>query len=74
MMQPEGVVRYGDSFGTPIPEELLAACRWWLGHHTPGEIGLEDLPTGKQTDGFSCGMLVGNAQEHYVDPSIPLAK
>ncbi|KAJ6595186.1 hypothetical protein DFH09DRAFT_1273244 [Mycena vulgaris] len=54
-----GVVRYGESFGTAIPEELLAACRWWLGHHTPGEIGLEDLPIGKQTGEFSCGIFSG---------------
>ncbi|KAJ7864094.1 hypothetical protein B0H14DRAFT_3605365 [Mycena olivaceomarginata] len=31
------------------------------------------LPIGKQEDGFSCGMLVDNAHQHFVDPSISLA-
>jgi hypothetical protein len=29
---------------------------------------------GQQEDGFSCGMLVDNAHQHFVDPSIPLTK
>ncbi|KAJ7824919.1 hypothetical protein B0H13DRAFT_1918890 [Mycena leptocephala] len=66
------VVRYGDSFKTPIPEDLLAACHWWLSQHTPTLAGLVDLPIAIQEDGHSCGMLVNNAKEHFVDPSIPL--
>ncbi|KAJ7805505.1 hypothetical protein B0H14DRAFT_2611277 [Mycena olivaceomarginata] len=44
MTQPEGVVRYGDSFGNKIPEELAAACRWWLNQHTSEDLELTDLP------------------------------
>jgi hypothetical protein len=66
------VVRYGDSFGSPIPEELAAACDWWLGQHTSLEIARADLPIGRQEDGFSCGMLVDNAHQHFVDPQTPL--
>jgi hypothetical protein len=66
------IVHYGDSFKTPIPEDLLAACRWWLSQHTPTLAVLADLPIAIQEDGNSCGMLVNNAQEHFVDPSIPL--
>jgi hypothetical protein len=29
MTQPVGVVRYGNSFGGEIPEELAAVCHWW---------------------------------------------
>jgi hypothetical protein len=72
MTQPGGIIRYGDSFGAPIPTELLSACRWWLSQHTAAEIRLEDLPIGKQKDGFSCGMLVDNAHQHFVDPSVSL--
>jgi hypothetical protein len=68
----ETVVRYGDSFQTPIPGELSAACRWWLGQHTPEQAELANLPITRQQDGHSCGMLVNNAQEHFLDPSIPL--
>ncbi|KAJ7794834.1 hypothetical protein B0H14DRAFT_3556186 [Mycena olivaceomarginata] len=57
MTQPVGLVRYGDSFGGEIPEELAAACH---------------LPIALQEDGYSCGILVDNAQQHFVDPSVPL--
>ncbi|KAJ6525012.1 hypothetical protein B0H19DRAFT_1340110 [Mycena capillaripes] len=66
------VVRYGDSFGSPILEELAAACDWWLGQHTFAEITRADLPIARQEDGFSCGMLVDNSHQHFVDPNIPL--
>ncbi|KAJ7689640.1 hypothetical protein B0H14DRAFT_2652727 [Mycena olivaceomarginata] len=72
MMQPEGMVRYGDSFGNEIPEELAAACRWWLNQHTSEDLELTDLPIARQEDGHSCGILVDNAQQHFVDPSVPL--
>ncbi|KAJ7881737.1 hypothetical protein B0H14DRAFT_3759288 [Mycena olivaceomarginata] len=72
MMQPVGVVRYGDSFGGEIPEELAAACRWWLNQHTAEKLELADLPIAHQEDGHSCGILVDNAQQHFVDPSVPL--
>jgi hypothetical protein len=52
---------------------LLSACHWWLRQHKAGEIGLENLPIGKQEDGFSCGILVDNTHQHFVDPSISLA-
>jgi hypothetical protein len=74
MMEPEGVIRFGNSFGSPILEELSAAGRWWLAQPTAAKIKLADLPIRHQEDGFSCGMLVGNVHERFVDPSIPLAQ
>ncbi|KAJ7321903.1 hypothetical protein DFH08DRAFT_1030560 [Mycena albidolilacea] len=68
----EVVVRYGDSFATPIPEEMGAALGWWLGQHTPKDIRFTDLPIARQTDSFSCGMLVGNANVHFTDPHVSL--
>ncbi|KAJ7869051.1 hypothetical protein B0H13DRAFT_2557989 [Mycena leptocephala] len=72
MTQPDGVLRYGDSFGGEIPEELAAASRWWLNQHTTAKLELAKLPIAPQEDGFSCGILVDNAQQHFVDPSVPL--
>ncbi|KAJ7861757.1 hypothetical protein B0H13DRAFT_2567768 [Mycena leptocephala] len=69
MTQPDGVLRYGDSFGA---EELAAASRWWLNQHTTAKLELAKLPIAPQEDGFSCGILVDNAQQHFVDPSVPL--
>ncbi|KAJ7812888.1 hypothetical protein B0H14DRAFT_3751873 [Mycena olivaceomarginata] len=68
------VVRYGDSFKSPIPAELLAACTWWLGQHTMTLAPVEhaELPIARQQDGHSRGMLVNNAHEHFIDPSVPL--
>ncbi|KAJ6456514.1 hypothetical protein C8R45DRAFT_580223, partial [Mycena sanguinolenta] len=66
------VVRYGDSLKAPIPEELLAACRWWLGQHTPTPVESADLAITRQLDGHSCGILVNNALEHFVNPSVSL--
>ncbi|KAJ7697278.1 hypothetical protein B0H14DRAFT_2649948 [Mycena olivaceomarginata] len=52
MMQPEGMVRYGDSFRNEIPEELAAACRWRLNQHTSEDLELTDLPIARQEDGI----------------------
>ncbi|KAJ7763024.1 hypothetical protein B0H16DRAFT_1311389, partial [Mycena metata] len=65
---------YGDGYGfrAEMPEKLLAAYRWWLGHHTSMDFSVGDLPIAMQTDAFSCGMLVGNSLEHFTDPSVLL--
>ncbi|KAJ7342480.1 hypothetical protein DFH08DRAFT_1012113 [Mycena albidolilacea] len=55
----EVVVHYGDSFATPIPEEMRAALRWWLGQHTPKDVRFTDLPIACQTDSFSCCFFIG---------------
>ncbi|KAF7366573.1 DDE superfamily endonuclease [Mycena sanguinolenta] len=55
---------------------IVFDCRdkpWWLGQHTPVPVAFADLPITPQADGHSCGILVNNAHEHFVDPSIPLA-
>ncbi|KAF7359565.1 hypothetical protein MVEN_00679900 [Mycena venus] len=72
MTQPNGVLRYGDSFGGEIPGELVAACRWWLNQHTTVKLELAGLPIVHQEDGHSCGILVDNAQQDFVDLSVPL--
>ncbi|KAJ7659435.1 hypothetical protein B0H14DRAFT_3702003 [Mycena olivaceomarginata] len=54
------------------PEELAAACRWWLNQHTAEKLELADLPIARQEDGHPCGILVDDTQQHFVDPSVPL--
>ncbi|KAK6966605.1 hypothetical protein R3P38DRAFT_3515194 [Favolaschia claudopus] len=72
LTEGNAVLRYGDSLGAEIPTEMAAACRWWLNQHTAEEISITNLPIAQQKDGFSCGMLVDNAQQHFVDPEVPL--
>ncbi|KAJ7472585.1 hypothetical protein FB451DRAFT_1213490 [Mycena latifolia] len=71
---PTTKILYGDSFGHPIPPTLLDACRWWISQHTEAHLALDKLPVGPQDDGFSCGMLVDNSLQHFVNPEIPLSK
>ncbi|KAJ7916450.1 hypothetical protein B0H13DRAFT_1871215 [Mycena leptocephala] len=74
LSRPAGEILYGDSFDKPIPASLLAALRWWISQHTGAHLGLGKLTIGVQEDGFSCAMLVDNAQQHFVDPEIPLTE
>jgi hypothetical protein len=70
---PTAVIHYGDSFGEPMPASLLAACRWWIAQHSEAQLVLKDLPISTQSDGFSCGMLVDNSLQHFVDSQILLS-
>ncbi|KAJ6521894.1 hypothetical protein B0H10DRAFT_396249 [Mycena sp. CBHHK59/15] len=56
-----------------MPASLLTTCRWWMGQHSQAQVDLEKLPIANQTDGFSCGMLVDNCLQHFVDPEIALS-
>ncbi|KAJ7473130.1 hypothetical protein B0H11DRAFT_2037380 [Mycena galericulata] len=55
-----------EKFSTAIPSPNL--------FHLPSHLDLDRLPTGTQTDGFSCGMLVDNSHQHLIDPEIALTK
>jgi hypothetical protein len=69
----EHVIRYGDSFGTTIPGEILSAFRWWLAQHTTEDFGVEVLPMASQTDSHSCGYFAANGLYHHAIPdSFPL--
>ncbi|KAF8172184.1 hypothetical protein K438DRAFT_1981629 [Mycena galopus ATCC 62051] len=76
LSHPTGKILYGDALegSAPIPTSLHAACRWGISQHTDAQLLLENFPMGIQQDGFSCGMLVGNGLEHFVDPEIALPK
>jgi hypothetical protein len=70
-----GVTRYGDSFQTPIPEEIRAAYEWWMNQHKPERLTSNDLPISHQLDGHACGFFAMNALEHHIDPEgCPLLK
>ena len=69
----KGEIRYGDSFGTGIPERLQSAFIWWLRQHHIFDPSIQQLPVTTQTDGHSCGILADNALCHFVNPiSSPL--
>jgi hypothetical protein len=65
----KGEIRYGDSFGTGIPERLKSACVWWLRQHHIFDPSIRQLPITTQTDGHSCGILTDNALHHFVNPT-----
>jgi hypothetical protein len=67
------VIRFGDSFGAAIPEDMLGAYRWWLAQHTTEAFAIETLPMTPQTDTHSCGYLANNGLHHFAIPdSFPL--
>ncbi|KAJ6621668.1 hypothetical protein B0H10DRAFT_2187938 [Mycena sp. CBHHK59/15] len=72
--KPVTQILYADSFGKTIPPSLFAAFRWVVDQHTTAAESAGKLPVGPQQDGFSCGMLVDNSLQHFVDPAIPLSK
>jgi hypothetical protein len=72
--KPVTQILYADSFGKSMPPSLFAAFRWVVDQHTTAAQSPGKLPVGPQQDGFSCGMLVDNSLQHFVDPAIPLSK
>jgi len=60
-------IAVGDSFKKPHPSFLSAASRW-VERHMNCTYKQVTLPCVDQNDGFSCGILVMDAIEHYLDP------
>jgi hypothetical protein len=48
---------HGDPFGTRISAEYRTIIDWWTQHHVGVCFTLHELPTGRQLDNFSCGIL-----------------
>jgi hypothetical protein len=63
-------IRYGDSFGTTMPGDILAAYRWWLAQHTEEEFEVETLTITAQTDSHSCGYFSSNSLYHHAIPDL----
>jgi hypothetical protein len=66
----EHVIRYGDSFGAAIPDDMLCAYRWWLAQHTNATFKTAVLPVTTQTDAHSCGYLANNCLHHFAIPEM----
>jgi len=64
----QGVTHYGDSFKTPIPEEIHAVYEWWMNQHRPKRLTSNHLPISHQLDGHACGFFAINALKHHVHP------
>ena len=64
-------INYGDSLGEPIPSKLYSAYTWWLQQHNPAiTSSLATLPVTDQTDSYSCGILMVNSLQHFVNPTM----
>lgn len=50
-------ILYGDPFGNRISAEHHTIINWWTEHHVGVHFTLHDLPTKRQVDNFSCGIL-----------------
>ena len=78
---PQHQILYGDSLRNPIPRHVYCACEHWVrtliqqsaNLGDDGEINADELPTGHQTDGTSCGLFALNsiAHHHFGFPLLP---
>jgi hypothetical protein len=68
----ERLIAYGDSLRWPRPARLVSQIRRWMSILEVDALpfDLEDLPTARQDDGYSCGVVSWNATErrHYHVP------
>ncbi|KAK7005550.1 hypothetical protein R3P38DRAFT_2933871 [Favolaschia claudopus] len=53
----KGMVGYGDGFGKKVPDILRQHVDWWLFEHLGVTFKWKNLPTTKQTDAHSCGLI-----------------
>jgi hypothetical protein len=66
-------IHYGDSVGSLIPTNLLAAYQWWMQQHCSSSFELDNLPITQQEDESSCGILADNTLTHLTFPDeVPL--
>jgi uncharacterized coiled-coil protein SlyX len=69
------MIRYGNSYGTEMPPDLVEACQWWLSQHAATPFAVEVLPITAQSsdDTSSCGFLSDNSLGHFAFPNtVPL--
>ena len=62
-------IRYGDSMGGSINEDLEAVLTWWTHQHTGRHFMTSYLPITRQRDGHSCGILAWNALAVHILPT-----
>ena len=70
---PQHQILYGDSLRNPIPRRVYRACERWVrtlirrsaNLGDDGEINVNELPTGHQTDGTSYGLFALNSIAHH---------
>ncbi|KAK0237311.1 hypothetical protein EDD85DRAFT_790985 [Armillaria nabsnona] len=68
----EGRVYYADSFSSPLPAEAVDVLHWWLKRHGFDKFPVMQLPSTKQKDSYSCGILCIDAINHHFLPGLPL--
>lgn len=61
-------ILYGDSFGYPIPKDLVDTLTWWTYQHTRTIFNVDTLAITCQEDQHNCGMLAWNAIAAHLLP------
>lgn len=70
----EDTLYYGDSMNGPFHPQFFLAMNWWIEFHLSRKFAWSRMTVTKQADGFSCGILGGNALRHfYSGGAYPLA-
>ncbi|KAK6974495.1 hypothetical protein R3P38DRAFT_3378568 [Favolaschia claudopus] len=63
----EKTIGYGDGFLAQVPKDLRKHLDWWIFEHVGEEFRWTNMPTPKQTDAHSCGILAYFALAHSFD-------
>ena len=68
-------ILYGDPLGKAPPQALVVALQNWTAALTKTAFSVDNLPSPKQNDGHSCGILAVMAIGHYYLPrKYPIAE
>lgn len=74
IMRGEKTVYYGDATAAAFHPQFVLVMNWWIDFHLAREFVWSRMMVTKQVDGFSCGILGGNALRHfYAGQAYPLA-
>lgn len=65
-------VRYGDSMGGKLTEDMKTAIEWWTFTHSSQKFMHQSLPIARQRDVHSCGLMAWNALAAYLCESVTL--
>lgn len=68
----EQVLVFGDPMRNSILQNVISAFQWWLETYAAATFRVANLPTTKQVDMTSCGLLSFNGVAHWVDSSVAL--
>ena len=71
---PFSMIYFGDPLGKRMDERLETVLKWWTLHHFQREFVISDMPTVKQNDIHSCGILSWDALRTHLTSKDQLVK